>query len=509
MRVLTGAGVVWDVLDRARDLTAHYTDDGVLPTATARALVEHFGWFSLHTLSGSYSYQLALALLALLLGLLLVAGLGTRLVTPLSWLLCVSVQGRFCLADYPGDYLLAGLLLAGCFLPWGAWYSADAWLRTQRRGGAVALPPPHYRGASGCVLLALFALLLGAAGLSKLAAGGHWRDGTALFLTLSSRRYAGGWLAWTLEYPALLRPISYALPWLEIGLSLLLLSPWRTGATRTAAIASACALFVSFSIGLDLGAFTFLAGAAAVGLLPPWFWERLLPRLGYPAPGAAAAPPDGAITRDAALLPRRAARVSGALASCLLVLHVTHHIYKIGNFGFFDAPRTPPAAIDRALDLFRLKNIFRMFADPSVFEQSDGWDVAPGELADGRRIDALTGRALTLEPPPSVSGSLGGLRWTQYLTMLNWYPSWSPRHITHYYVVDYQTLREGLARYLCRRWNGGHGGAERLVSVSLAMVIAEVRYMRPRAPARIVELLERPYRCEEPAPVAKAADHAR
>ncbi|HSK02560.1 MAG TPA: hypothetical protein VK932_15010 [Kofleriaceae bacterium] len=507
MRVLTGGVVVWDVLDRARDLTAHYTDAGVLPVATARALVDHFGWFSLHTLSGSFGYQLALAILTLLLGLALAAGLATRIVTPLCWVLCVSVQNRFCLADYPGDYLLPVLLLTGCFLPWGAWFSADAW-RRRRRGGDAGPPAPRYRGVSARALLVLFALFLGTAGLSKITAGGSWLDGSALFLTLSSARYAGGWLEWTLSYPAFLEPISLAIPWIELALPALLVLPWRNGPVRTAAIAGACAMFTSFSVGLDLGAFPFLAGVAAVGLLPPWCWERLLPARRRAAAAASAAPAAPAVTRDVDLLPRRAARVNDALAIFFLLLHVTHHGYKIANFGS-SSPLSPPAVVDRAMHFFRIENIYRMFADPRVFAQSDGWDVAPGELASGRKVDVFTGRALSFEPPASAIEALGSLRWRQYLTLIHWYPTWDPKNITSYHVVDYATLREGLVRFLCRRWNARHDGADRLVHVNLVMVIARARYARPKAPPQVVELLERAHRCEDAAPAARSAGHAR
>jgi len=511
LRVLTGGVVVWDVLDRARDLTAHYTDGGILPTETARALAAHFGWFSLHTQSGSFGYQLALAIVTLLLGLALVAGLATRLVTPLCWVLCVSVQNRFCLGDYPGDYLLAVMLLGGSLLPWGALGSADAW-RRQRRG--AALPAPQYRGPGGHALLLLFVLFLGTAGLSKIAAGGHWLDGSALYLTLSSARYTSGRLDGFLDHPGLLQPISYGIPWLEVALPLLLLSPWRHAAVRTWAIAASCALFVSFSVGLDLSAFPLLSGAIAIGLLPPWFWEQLVPALRRrarraPAPPAAREPAaQDAVTSDRALLPGPAARVTHALAICLMLLHATHYFYKIGNFSYFAAPKAPPAFVDRTLGFLRLKNIYRLFADPSVFEQSDGWDVAPGELADGRKIDVLSGAALSSDPPPSATEALDGLRWHQYLTLLNWYPSWNPKHITSYHVVEYARLRADLARYLCRWWNERHTGAERLASVNVGVVSAPVRYAQPKAAPRMTELLARAHRCAGPAPVAGVDDHA-
>jgi hypothetical protein len=160
------------------------------------------------------------------------------------------------------------------------------------------------------------------------------------------------------------------------------------------------------------------------------------------------------------------------------------------------------------MDFFRIKNIYRMFADPTVFEQSDGWDVAPGELASGRKIDVFTGRALSFEPPESAIEALGSLRWRQYLTLINWYPTWDPKNITSYHVVDYATLRRGLARFLCRQWNERHDGAERLVRVNLAMVISRVRYGLPKAPPQIVELLERAYGCEGATSMARSGAHA-
>ncbi|HEU4404373.1 MAG TPA: hypothetical protein VFS43_03690 [Polyangiaceae bacterium] len=506
LRALVGVVLACDVVDRMRDLRAHYTDAGVLSAETARALVAHFGWFSLHARSGRFGYQLALAALSLLLALALAAGFRTRAVTPLCWVLCVSAQNRFCLGDYPGDYLLAVLLLTGCFLPWGARFSVDAW-RRGRRGAPP--PPPHYRGASGFALLALFSLFIATAGLSKIAAGGGWFDGTAIYLTLSSARYSAGWLDRLLGCPALLAPFSYAVPWVELLLPAFLVWPWKNGAVRTAAVAFACAPFASFSAGLDVGAFPFLAASTAVGLLPPWFWERLPSALlGRPAPAAPPGPAPAA--RDEALYGGRlAARANGALCTFFLLLHVTHYAYKIGGFGYFSSPKTPPAPVEAALNFFRIKNIYRMFSDPSVFEQSDGWDVAPGELANGRKVNAFNGRDLSFEPPKSAISSLGSLRWRQYLTLVNWYPTWDPKNITSYHVVDYATLRADLARYLCRRWNAEHHGDERLVSVNLAMVVAPVRYARPKPPARVVELLDPPHRCDAPAPGAGATAHAR
>ena len=492
MRILTGGSVAFDLLYRMRDLEAHYTDAGVLSTATASALVKHFGWFSLHTLHGSYSYQLALSLLFLVCSLSLLVGFKTRLVTPLCWMLYVSMQNRFFPGDYPGDYVLTMVLLSGSFLPWGSWFSVDARLSGQ------AVPAPRYRGLSARGFFLLFATFFCTTGISKIAAGGHWFDGQALYLTLSAIRYTSHWLDWSLEYLGLLQFITHIVPWLELFSPVLLFFPYQNGIVRTVAVALICTLLSSFGIGLDLHQLPFVAAVAFIGFLPPWFWDKGLPALlrrpflrwGAPAPA-------DAVSHDLVLTPGKAfARVNNTLASGLLLLHATHYYYKIGNFGYFSSPRSPPALVDTAMNFLKIKNIYRMFSDPNVFEQSDGWDVAPGVLADGRKINVFTGEALSFEQPKDLIQSIGGFRWRQYLTLMNWYPTWNPKNITSYHVVEYDTLRRDLMRFMCRRWNVRHTGGSQLVRMNLAMVVAPVRYAQPKLPYRVVELLEQDHACE-------------
>jgi hypothetical protein len=492
VRILTGAGLVYDVLYRARDLEAHYTDGGVLSTETARALVKYFGWFSLHTLSGSLAYQVVLSVVFLVLSLLLMVGFGTRVVTPLCWMLYVSVQNRFFPGDYPGDYVLTMLLLSGICLPWGAWFSLDAWRGRRRR----ELPAPRYRGLSAYAFFLLFTVFLCKTGISKFAAGGRWLDGQALYLTLSAIRYTSHWLDWSLEHLTLLEAVTYVVPWVEVLSPLVLFFPWKNGGVRTMAVAIICAMFTSFGTGLDLHLLPFLAAVAYLGFLPPWFWDTFLPALVRRSWWRSPHPAE-AVSDDLALAPGRAfVSVSNGLVAVLLALHATHYYYKIGNFGYFSTTRSPPEAVDKMLSFLKMKNIYRMFSDPNVFEQSDGWDVAPGVLANGRKINVFTGEALSFEQPKDLIQSVGGFRWRQYLTLMNWYPTWNPKNITSYHVIEYSKMREDLARYMCRSWNARHTGGEALVSMNLAMVIAPVRYAQPKPPYRVVELLEQVHLCE-------------
>ena len=63
LRVGLGLLLLTDLAGRARDLTAHYTDAGVLPRAARMAMQWDFcepWWMSLHMLSGSVWWQAVL-----------------------------------------------------------------------------------------------------------------------------------------------------------------------------------------------------------------------------------------------------------------------------------------------------------------------------------------------------------------------------------------------------------------------------------------------------------------
>jgi hypothetical protein len=494
MRILTGAGLVYDISYRAADLEAHYTDQGVLPAALAHELVREHGWFSIHTLSGSYGYQLLLAGIFLAAALCLTAGAWTRIASVVCWFLFVSVQNRFFLADYPGDYVLTMLLLWGVFLPWGQYASINAWRRQTS-------PPPRHAGLAAYAFFFQFCIFLSKTGISKIAAGGRWDDGTALFFTLDAVRYTSGTLDWALAYPTLLELVTHVVPYAELLSPLLIFWPWQNGVMRTVAVALLCGMFASFGLGLDLHLLPYFAGVAFLGFLPAWFWDVLVARVRGRLRGASSPSPDeprnAGWTSAAMLIPGRAPRaLHTALAGIVLALVATHYFYKIGNFGYFASPAAPPAFIDRTLDLLKIENIFRMFSDPSVFEQNDGWDVAPGVLADGRQVNVLNGEPLSFERPPRLLPAIRGFRWRQYLTLMHWYPRWNPRSISSYASVDATRLRTLMARYLCLDWNRRHAGLDRLVRMNLAIVVAPMEYAKPRGPHQVIELSQQGWRCD-------------
>ena len=74
-RIAVALLLLIDLLDRARDLTVHYTDFGVFPRAAFSALGGYFD-LSFHALGGSTAFEAILFTLAGGFALLLLAGVG-------------------------------------------------------------------------------------------------------------------------------------------------------------------------------------------------------------------------------------------------------------------------------------------------------------------------------------------------------------------------------------------------------------------------------------------------
>src|SRR5881394_816094 len=125
-RVLVSAVLLGDLLNRARDLVAHYADAGVLPRDVLIRRWASGGHVSLHLVNGSPAGQALLFSVAVALGLCLRVGFRTRIAAFGPWALLMSLHTRNPLVLYGGDDLLRMLLFWGMFVPLGAAFSVDA-----------------------------------------------------------------------------------------------------------------------------------------------------------------------------------------------------------------------------------------------------------------------------------------------------------------------------------------------------------------------------------------------
>ncbi len=272
-RIALAGLLLVDLAARFETLDVTATDRGVLPV---RLVLDP----SLHTLSGSYGFQLALLGAAALFALLLLVGLATRTVTLASWLLLLSFLYRNPYLSDGGDVFASKLLLWSLFLPLGARASLDA--RRQARE-ARAQRPTHQtsRAAAGSLvvsaatlgLLAEFVYLYVSAGLVK--ASPEWRSTFTALEQVMSQSY---WLnpAGELLRPhtTLLRVLTPVVPLFEVMAPLLLFLPFRNGPLRCALILAFWAFQLGLGLCVQLNLFPWFSSVATLALVPGWLWDR-------------------------------------------------------------------------------------------------------------------------------------------------------------------------------------------------------------------------------------------
>ena len=271
-RIALGCVLLGDLILRSCDLTAFYTDFGVLPRA---ALLDRFSpaeRFSIHLISGQFIFQAGLFLLAGFFALMLIFGVRTRLATVASWFMLVSVQNRNPAILQGGDVYLRVLAFIAMFLPLGALYSVDSALDTTEPKDRGARKFAYF-STPGLALIGQVALLYTFAVLLKTAP--EWRkDYSAVYYALSIQQMSTPIGHFLLHFPKLL-------PWLtreallhESSIPVLLLNPFFAGPTRLLAVILILVLHISLGLCIRLGHFPYIACMAAIPFIPTWFWER-------------------------------------------------------------------------------------------------------------------------------------------------------------------------------------------------------------------------------------------
>ena len=267
-RICLGALILGDVIWRARDLRAFYTDFGVLPRGV---LLDRFAdpWLiSVHMMSGTAPVQALLFLLAAVAAVMLLAGYRTRVAAAVSWALVISLQNRNPMVLQGGDVLLRMLAFWAMFVPLNAYYSVDRALDT-----SGARPPRQVCTFGTLGLMGQVALLYWFSALLKHIAE-WWINGTAVYYALSLEQFSTSVGRFLLRFPDLLRSLNFLTLAVEVSTPLLLFAPFWSAAARTGAIVLAGALQLGLALCMHLGHFPVVALVALVPLLPTWLWGR-------------------------------------------------------------------------------------------------------------------------------------------------------------------------------------------------------------------------------------------
>jgi Vitamin K-dependent gamma-carboxylase len=494
LRIVLALTVLFDLASRATNLAVHYSDGGILPRRVQAEKIDP--WLvSLNFMNGTAELQWALFSVAALAAVAMLVGYRTRLMCILVWVLVMSIQWRNYLVGYSADELLRLLLFWSMFLPLGACWSVD------RLRGAVPEPPSTRvlsMATAGLFLQIAFVYWFTA----FLKSGAEWRvDGTALYYALSAKQLGTPIGAYLLQFPDLLKVLTFGTLALEIVAPLLLFSPFFTVPARIAGIIGVVGLHIGISMTLAVGYFPWIGAACMVCFLPGWFWDRLIPQLrldrrrlfsgvrpawqavasiGHPswaAPWTRPLSPAGVGRLSIAELPlgnsgygasARAGRLGtgeAVPASEHLGVHPSRRaslvvnlfataclIFVLGwNLSTISVAAVP--GVVRPIGFFLgLPQYWGMFAPYPV--KSTMWFIAPGTLQDGRQVDLLPS---VIEDNPRLLAEVNWGEPSDVRATFNGEERWRKVFESIANSGDSDVLLS-LGQYTCRNWNGTNAG---------------------------------------------------
>lgn len=458
VRIALGGLIVLDLLLRARDFTAFYTDDGVLPASALYA--DYSQVYSLHAIVADAWLVALLFVVAAVFGVLLALGYRTRTVTIVSWLLLFSLHERNPMVLNGGDVLFRMLLFWGIFLPLGERWSIDA---RRRENDARRRNRDRDRARRSVATVASAAILaqVVVVYVSNFVHKGRsdaWLRGDAVPYILSLDQMTvllGPYLA---EFPTLLVAVNYVWLFLMATAPFLLL---LTGWPRAVLASGFVGMHVGMGLALQMAVFPLVA---VTGLLlfyqaPVWDAaeriaerrgisdrlraldrriEAVLPSPSLPSRNLLSRPLDELATISA-FSPLSVARrvrttVVPAVFLSLVLLTNAHAL------GYADAP---PDAGQELLETTDTDQSWQLFA-PNPLEDTR-WYVANGTLENGEHVDPLNGGKVTYDRPPDPADHVGNARWRKYLS--NVYATEFGSNDDH---------QSYLADYLCASWNRSH-----------------------------------------------------
>lgn len=437
-RISLGVIILSDLAIRAIDLKAHYTDEGILPRDFL--FTDDLWHLSVHMASGSFSIQAILFLTAFFFGFLLLIGYYTRTATIVSWFLLFSLHIRNPLILNNGDILLRLLLFWAMFLPLGIRYSIDSIL------AKASKHPPSliFSAATIAILLQIvFVYLFGV----LLKDGAEWRlEGSAVYYALNFEQMTTSFGIFLLGFPTLLMWLTHLVFWFEVVGPLLLFTPFYTGPVRVIAITGFFLLHLGIGLSLHVGIFPWVSAFAMTIFLPAWFWEKIEPREWFKR-----------FSRRAKFFSSRFIPPSPYLANSdkiystpvwLNVIVFSLFLYVLfWNVADFYKAREGIKWLGNHIGVNQRWN---MFAPRPVSD--DGWYVMPATLLNGEQIDiGRGGKPVSWEKPPLVSSLYPNQHWQKYMQAMALRPAVLPP----------------FASYMCRQWNEGRTGEERVKEVEM------------------------------------------
>ena len=274
LRIAVGLLIIADLLMRWSDVGWFMSEVGAYPLAASKEAASDWR-FSLYWLFDSLWWVHSLFVINLLVGLMLIAGVRTRVMSWLAFVLLASLHTRNPILLQGGDNLLLVLIVWGLFLPWGARFSVDAAMTTHK----LPHKPPCSRYASVSSAALLIQVLSVYFFSALLKTGVEWTtEGTAIYYALHYDHVAHLLAPYWRDWHWLTIPLTHYVWWLELVAPLLVLSPWLNNWTRSLAALGLVTLEIGFLLNLNVGLFPFISMSSLLILIPGPVWDALARR---------------------------------------------------------------------------------------------------------------------------------------------------------------------------------------------------------------------------------------
>jgi len=284
-RILIAITTLFDLADRARDISAHYSDDGILSRALVLDKFWNGWWTSIYMISGQWYVIAIIMVINAIVATLLMVGYRTKWMTFLTWFFVTSIQDRNYLVGHGGDVLHRVILFFSLFLPLGDVYSIDAALKKPETKAQKTRSPPSYMIASIATSAFIIQVLIMYLSAHHLKTGREWNETyTATWLALQLDFFRRPIADVFLLFPTVLQFLTWAVrQWQLVGV-LFFFSPIFSGPSRMFSVFGYFCMHVGFFAFLRLGQFGYVTTGTILGLIPTWFWNTFLfKRLHTPA----------------------------------------------------------------------------------------------------------------------------------------------------------------------------------------------------------------------------------
>src|ERR1051326_3713929 len=262
--------VLYDLISRSFDLTAHYTDSGVMPRRWA---FQYFAgsplyqaWnpasLSIHFLTGTAIGVVGIFLIHAAAAVALLLGYRTRLAAFVVWFFVSSLHARNALVLSVGDDVARVMLFFSIFLPLGDRFSLDAARKSQSS-------PAFYVSAASAIYYLQFICIYFFSALLK--SGAEWRtEGTALYYAFNIDQFALPVAKALLLHPSLLRTLTFTAWWIELLGGFVLLVPYPAG--KLFGIVLLAGLQLGIGATLALGHNPWVNIIALLPFIPSFVW---------------------------------------------------------------------------------------------------------------------------------------------------------------------------------------------------------------------------------------------